>query len=430
MSMNSQDILDFLNKTHCVYQAAANTIAHLRQEGFCELEMGDRWRLAPGGKYFVSRNMSSVIAFKMGTLPVAEAGYRIAAVHLDSPALKLKLKGARDVFGCKQIPTEVYGGTINSTWLDRPLGIAGRIFVQENNSLVMKMLDIPCAAVIPNPAIHLARNINDGFSYNPQTHLTAILGQQTLKDFMAYAGNTSEIIDMDLFLYDSEDALLCGLDKSMVSASGLDNLASAIPALYALTGKEQSSSTQVVFFADNEEVGSTSPQGADSDYLKDTLERIILATGGCREDVFRSMAKSMLVSADAAHALHPNFPDKHDSNYAPLLNNGVVLKNNVSWRYCTTGASAAVFRCICEKNGVSLQDFSNRADMPCGSTVGPVLASKLGVPGVDIGIPLWAMHSIRETGGIIDMEDMFRIMSIFFYDDFKLNVEYVETANA
>ena len=333
---------------------------------------------------------------------------RLAASHLDCPMLRLKLNGFRKSHGVALVPAEIYGGPIVSTWFDRPLGIAGRLI--DSRSGDERTVDWKNAAVVPNLAIHLSKN--DGAAVNPQQHLNAIV---SLGEAPAFPDldDIGHFKDSELFLYDCSPAtLLCG--SALVNAPHLDNLSSAYPALQALLSSGQGPCLNVSFFADNEEIGSGTPFGADSSFLPDTLLRIVLASGGTQEDCFMAMSRSFLVSADAAHAVHPSYPDKHDPDYAPVLGGGVALKRNASWRYCTNGPSSAMFRRIAASAGARLQEFTNRADMPCGSTVGPAMAARLGLPGVDVGVPMLAMHSTRETCALSDISDMTDILAAFF----------------
>lgn len=420
---HANDFKDFLDKSPTCFHAASNIAGMLERNGFGRLNEKEHWKLVPSGKYYVERNGSSIIAFTMPCAATIPTSARIVTSHLDSPLLKLKLNGARLQNGCLIIPTEPYGGLIGQTWFDRPLSIAGRLCYRSPQGTVSTLINCEKCAVIPNLAIHLNRN--DKEQPNPQQHFNAII--TTGDTANALANKISEIAgievtsllnecvniaDSELYLCDSTPAAI--LNEKLINSSRLDNLSSAFPALLAICDAHQSNTLNVSFFADHEEIGSGTPYGAASAFLPDILMRIFLATGGNQEDYYVAMANSYLVSADAAHAIHPNYPEKHDDNYAPTMGAGIVLKMNASWRYCTTGSSAAAMREYADCAGIKMQSFTNRADMGCGSTVGPTTAARLGIVGADIGVAMLAMHSIRETAALSDVQDMVSLLLTFF----------------
>ena len=340
--------------------------------------------------------------------------FRMVAVHLDSPLLKLKLKGLeQSKASIYQIPVDVYGGPIISTWLDRPLGIAGLIC----DGIGTRLFNLPDTAVIPNAAIHFNRDINiKGTVYNPQNELNAIVGCDGFKGLESLGIPEDAADDSELFLYDSTKATVVGTEHDIINAPRLDNLLSAFAALEALPAKvaDDSQSMPLAFFADNEEVGSMTLQGADSNFLPCVLQRILRAFNGDHEDFCISMANSRMLSADAAHAEHPNYMKYYEPNYAPKMGQGIALKKNTKFRYASNGRDCAWFRTMCGKAGIPCQDFINRADMPCGSTVGATLSSALGVSCVDIGVPMLAMHSIRETAALNDVFGLQRVCETFW----------------
>ena len=402
------DLMAFIDASPTAFQATEQARCRLAAAGFRPLAEGDRWQLEPGGKYFVERGGSALLAFQLPSPCSAATGFRLLAAHTDSPGLKLKLPGGAEVGGLLMIPVEVYGGAILGSWLDRPLGIAGRAVLDTPAGLKVRLLalDEPLA-VIPNLALHLNREVNQGFAYNPRQHLSACLGQASPADFRRRldeaagcpAGTTARY---ELFLHDATPVQRGGLHRDLLHGPRLDNLTSCHAAIAALTTALAADTVGVVFLADSEEVGSVSAQGAASCFLRDILHRITLACGGDHEDCLRALARSRLLSMDSAHAVHPSYVDKYDSAATPVIGGGVAVKANASLRYCTSALSAERFAAMCRRDGIPCQSFTNRADLPCGSTIGPTCTALLGLEGLDVGTPILAMHSIRETAGILD----------------------------
>jgi aspartyl aminopeptidase len=432
MSERANDLLDFVNASPTAFHATKTIIERLSHVGFSELSEKESWKLVPGGKYFVRRNDSAVVAFVSGSRKPWESGFRAMGAHTDSPALRVKPKGEllKEVYSSVRV--EAYGGPILATWVDRELALAGRLFVREGGSVVSKLVNITRpVALVPNLAIHMNREINKGFEYNPHTHLAAIFAAS---DNPAKAGglfemialeagvNAADMVDADLYFYDATPGRLCGRDQDFVVAPRLDNLAMCHAIVCAMGSSQAPDHTPIAFFFDNEETGSCTYQGADSSFAGDVIERLVLAQGGGREEYLRALASSFLISADMAHALHPNYADKHDDKYAPLLNAGPVIKQNGNNRYATTAETAALFEGVCREAGVPVQRVINRADVPCGSTIGPMTSSALGIKTVDIGNPMWAMHSARETAGARDQELMIRALSHFCSNQCPLRV--------
>ncbi|MDD4537849.1 MAG: M18 family aminopeptidase [Lentisphaeria bacterium] len=412
-------LMAYLDASPTAYHATANARARLEQAGFTALDEGAAWSPQAGCGYFVERNQSALIAFRVGTGSLAADGFRLVAAHTDSPAPKLKWRGAAERSGVLRIPVESYGGMLQSTWFDRPLAIAGRIALKAADGGIRWQLVLSSRplAIIPSLAIHLNRDVNQGAAINVQQHLAALGGACSFADILKeLCGATpAELLDADLFLADCQPATLCGVNQDIISASRLDNLCSCQAALDALIAAPSAAATPVIFLADNEEVGSETAQGAASAFWRDTLERLCLTqSNGDRETIFRALSRSFLLSLDAAHAVHPNYEEKHDPAYAPVLNRGVVIKNNASFRYSSTAVSSALFRQLCRDQGIAHQDFINRSDQPCGSTVGPTCAARLGVKAVDVGIPLWAMHSSRESAGVKDQQALTEAVAAIF----------------
>ena len=404
----------FIDASPSVFHATKNVVDYLEQKGFTKLKENQPWSLKGGKGYFVTRNDSSIIAFVLPKKAKTQMPIRLVTSHLDSPAPRLKMRAIRESAGLTMLPIEIYGGTILNTWLDRPLGIAGRIFNHRTGAFTFFKREH--AAVIPNLAIHLNRKCNEGEALNPQCDMAAIIDDDSTDCSLPALLNMeeNEAIASELFLYDDTPAAIIGPSKSIINAPRLDNLTSAFAAMCAIADIQNTPEICISFFADNEEIGSRTPQGAESSFLKTIITRIMFALGGSLEDTYITLANSTFISADAAHALHPNHPEKHDPKYAPLMGYGVALKTNVSGRYCTTGPMLEKFIRLADENDIALQLFTNRADMPCGSTVGPTTAAELGMPGIDLGIPMLAMHSARETAALSDIHDLYELMRFYW----------------
>lgn len=426
----AQNLISFINASPTAFHATNSIKKTLSQSGFMELSEAESWKIVAGGKYFIQRNDSALVAFVCGSQRPWESGFRAMGAHTDSPALRVKPRAEllKEVYSSVRV--ETYGGPIVSTWLDRELALAGRIFTSENGFLSSKLVNISSPiAIVPNLAIHMNREVNKGFEYNAHNHLSAIFSASfetakpgTFFDLVASAANVSpaSIVDADLFFYDAAPAQLCGKDSTLVVSPRLDNLAMCHALMSALETANNPCHTAICFFFDNEETGSCTYQGADSSFAADILERLVLTQGGGREEYLRALARSFLISADMAHALHPNFSEKHDDKYAPLINAGPVIKQNGNNRYATTAETAAIFEGICRSVQVPVQRIINRSDVPCGSTIGPMTSAALGIKTVDIGNPMWAMHSARETAGTRDHELMIRALTYFCSNNCKL----------
>lgn len=420
----SRDLIDFIDSSPSAFQAVVNAKKMLKKEGFKELKEENHWKFKPGGIYFITRNDSSLVAFRVGTELPFEAGFSCIGAHTDSPSFKLKQHSEHLVAGLTVITTEMYGGPIISSWLDRDLGVAGRVVVKRKSGWKSESIVLAdVAATIPNPAIHLNREVNKGFEYNKQTQLKAVLSVKGVKpgtkNILSKAVakqcgvKMDEIGALDLYLFD-EQAGTISPDKRLVTVSRLDNLASCHGALKALIEAKPVAKTQVILLFDNEEIGSRTAMGADSPLMATLLERVVISSGGSREDFYRAIAKSILLSADGAHALHPSFKDKHDPDYAPLINGGPVIKQSATFRYATTAITTELFRQWADDAGVPIQYAINRSDMPSGSTIGPISSAGLGIATVDAGIPMLAMHSTRELTGAEDLVHFYMIMKTLF----------------
>jgi aspartyl aminopeptidase len=416
MGEYTDDLLEYLNASPTAFHAAKETKRRLLLTGFSELDERSSWRLEKGGLYFVTRQDASVVAFRVGRRDPVENGVRIAAAHTDSPGLRIKVDSENYRNGGLRTSVEVYGGPIMATWFDRELSVAGRVLIGNGGAMSARLFDsgVPCA-VIPNLAIHLNRQVNKGVELNAQNEMRAILSVSCaenevkgyLRRFLARElGVDPEAIgEYDLFLYPAEGARILGDARDMFMSGRIDNLGMCHAVLTALVETQGDDTVFGVLF-DSEEIGSMTWQGAHSSFLRDILQRVLLPERSDSESFFRALASSYLVSGDAAHAVHPNYPDKHDESFVPELNKGPVVKINAGQRYTTTAESSSLFIQMCRNLDIPVQKFIGRSDMPSGGTIGPITSSNLGIPSVDIGNPIWGMHSARETAGVKDQEHM------------------------
>jgi aspartyl aminopeptidase len=415
----AQDLVAYIDRGVTPFHAVDETIRRLEAAGFTRLDEREVWRLEPGRKIYLTRNGSSIIAAQIGRRSPAIAGFRIVGAHTDSPVLKLKPRAAYTKQGYRQIGVEIYGGVLLSTWLDRDLSIAGRVAVKSARGVKTVPVDLDAALLrIPNLAIHLNREVNnEGLRLNAQNHMPPIwaleaelLESDLLKRIAEKAGvDPQDVLDHDLSLYDHQKGAISGLDQSFVHTARLDNLASCYAATAALIESKDDAAelTRLIVLNDHEEVGSRSAIGAAGPFLKSALERIVEAHPERESQAMpRAMAASFFISADMAHAVHPNYSDRHEPQHMPLIGKGPVIKSNANQSYATDGESAAVFASYCKEAGFSPQSFVTRTDLGCGSTIGPITAAQLGVKTVDVGNPMLSMHSAREMAGVLDVELM------------------------
>ena len=395
----TEKLLEFISKSPTAFQAAEETRRRFLEEGFTELKEEERWELEKGGKYFVMRNHSAIIGF---SIPVNDCRrYHIIASHSDSPSFKIKENPEMSVNGAYvKLNVERYGGMICAPWFDRPLSVAGRIIVKENGKLVTRLVDVDRdLLMIPNLAIHMNREVNDGYKYNAQKDLLPLFGDIAAKDtFMktvaeAAGVKAEDILGHDLFLYNREKGSIWGANEEYVSIGRLDDLQCAFSSLKGFLAGEKQEYMGVHCVLDNEEVGSGTKQGAASTFLYDVLVRVNRALGGDYEDYLRYLAGSFMVSADNAHAVHPNYTEKADPVNRPYLNEGIVIKYSANQKYCTDGVSAAMFKDLCQQAEVPCQTFTNRSDILGGSTLGNISNTKVALNAVDIGLPQLALHS-------------------------------------
>lgn len=412
----SEGLLQYLNDSPTAYHAVENAAEILKKNNFQELKETLEWSLQKGGRYYVVKNQSGIIAFTVGDGDVASEGFRIIGAHTDSPNFKIK-PGPCTVTpdGYVKVNVEIYGGPILSTWFDRPLAVAGRLIVKEDGELKGKLIRIDKPVfMIPNLCVHFQRDVNEkSFSYNKQKDIFPLLslkendtekGDYILDLIQEETGvEKDNILDYELFLYEYQKGIFTGKNNEFISASRIDDLAMVYTGLSALVeSADRGNRYKVLAAFDNEEVGSNTAQGAHSGFLMHTMNRICKNLGFADETYFRAVANSTSISADSAHAVHPNYSDKHDPENRPVLGGGPVIKYSASQRYGTTAFSAAYFMDACERAGVPCQTFVNRNDIVGGSTIGPAISSLTTIPTVDMGTPILAMHSIREFGNVID----------------------------
>lgn len=409
----ARKLLDFINNSPTAYHAVDSAAKLLLEQGFTELKENTKWNLKKEGKYFLKKNNSAFIAFETGSGELKESGFKIICAHTDSPGFKIKPGNNIVKDGCIQLNTECYGGVILSSWFDRPLSVAGRLVVRHTPLRKEILVDYKKpVCIIPNLAIHFNREINDGYKYNKQTDTLPVVGiahngaegQDYFLNLIATEAKVEkkDILDYELFLYECGEGILMGAEEELISAPRLDNLWMVYAGLCGLFASGKSSSTKVLAAFDNEEIGSKTAEGADSAFLRSVLNRISICLGNDEEEFFITLANSTAVSADAAHAVNPNYSGKHDPINRPLLGKGPVIKYSATKRYGTTALSASLFSQICEEAEIPYQKFVNRSDVIGGSSVGPYISSTMSIPVVDVGAPMLAMHSIRELGTVKD----------------------------
>lgn len=416
----AEKLLKFIQKSPTAFQAVEEMSRKLRKEGFKELKEEKHWHLKPGENYYVTRNHSAIIAFGVPQKPAWK--FHIMASHSDSPALKIKENPEMEVEKAYiKLNVERYGGMLLAPWFDRPLSVAGRLIVRKDGEIQEKLVSVDKdLLVIPNLAIHMNREVNDGYKYNVQKDMLPLYsdydGKGSFMKLMAAEAGIEEkdILGHDLFLYDRTPGTVWGADEEFISAPRLDDIQCAFASLEGFLRGERKESIAVHCVLDNEEIGSGTKQGAASTFLKDTLRRINMGLGRTEEEYLMTMADSFMVSADNAHALHPNHTDKTDPINRPVLNGGIVIKYNANQKYCTDGISAAMFKDICDKAKVPYQTFVNRSDMAGGSTLGNISNTQVPMNTVDIGLAQLAMHSVYETAGTKDTENLIKAAAVLF----------------
>lgn len=412
MDRRIEELLGFLDKAHSVYHGVAELARMLEQAGYTCLSESRSWELVPGGKYYMTRGGSAVMAFRipMGT----PAGFMMSASHSDRPTFKVKENG--ELTGTyTRLAVEGYGGMLISTWLDRPLSIAGRVLVETENGIESRLLDIDQdLLMIPNVAIHMNRKANDGYSWNKAVDTLPLVGSAQMKGKLQETLEKAaggKILGHDLYLYNRQKASVWGLEQEYFSAEAIDDLECAWCCTQGFLNSGDGQAVPVLCVFDSEEVGSRSVQGAASDLLENLLSRICKARN---LDLQQMLSQSFMVSADNAHAVHPNHPEYADASNAPVMNGGVVLKFNAAQNYTTDGVSGALLRAVCKKADVPVQTYYNRADLPGGSTLGNISLGHVSVPTADIGLPQLAMHSSFETAGVRDALSLVELMTTYY----------------
>ncbi len=432
MSDRVADLLSFIDRSPTPYHAVAESASRLEAAGYARLEEGDPWSLSAGDRCYVVRAGGSLAAFEVGSEAPAEAGFRVVGAHTDSPNLRIKPEADVHAHGYHQLAVEPYGGVLLHTWLDRDLSVAGRVTLESGDGTETRLVDFARPLLrVPNLAIHLYREINsEGLKLNAQRHLAPLFG---LGDDGAFADllcaeiakegamvEREDVLAWDLMAYDCQLSTVSGAEGEFIHAPRLDNLASSHAGLSALTAAgEQGASpaTRVVVLYDHEEVGSRSTQGAGGTFLEDTLRRVANAAGGGADAMERAVSRSWLVSADMAHAIHPNYADRHEPGHRPKIGQGPVIKTNSNQAYATDAESAGFFSSLCGRVGVTPQNFVTRSDLGCGSTIGPISAARVGIRTVDVGNPMLSMHSCREMAGSGDVGPMIDVLVELFRGD-------------
>ncbi len=427
-----QQLLQFLVDSPTPFHATANLLQQFLDAGFTQLDEADDWQAVlestASTRYVITRNDSSLIAINLGTTrqSLVETGFRIVAAHTDSPCLKIKPNAQLSDKNYLQTAAEVYGGVLLNPWFDRDLSLAGRVsYLDDKGELKHTLVNFKRPiAVIPSLAIHLDREANTSRSINAQTDINPIwfTNNQMDKEEPDFSllllaqlnhqhnkANAKQILSYELSFYDTQEASLLGMDSDFMVGARLDNLLSCFIAAHSLLTSNQLSPAMVIF-SDHEEVGSTSIAGANGNFLTSVLRRLLQK----EENYYRCMGQSFLISADNAHALHPNYKDKHDPLHGPIINQGIVIKNNANQRYASNSIGQAFIKQLAEQVKIPLQQFVIRNDMSCGSTIGPIVANQTGINTLDLGLPTFAMHSIRETAGVADALNLHKLLIAYF----------------
>ena len=424
----SREVLNFIEHSPSCFHAVEQLSQMLDQAGYQRLKECDGWTLEQGGKYYVTRNGSSIIAFHVGQ-QLDNYHFQITASHSDSPSYKVKEKAElKGKGGYLQLNTEGYGGMICSSWLDRPLSLAGRVLVRQGNVVETRLLNIDRdLLLIPNVAIHMNRDVNSGMKYNQQVDMLPLFsagecGENSYYELIAQelGVKPEDVVGCDLYLYPRVAPSLWGAKEEFISSPRLDDLQCAYTSMKALGDSHNPHGVNVCCCFDNEEVGSGTKQGALSTFLRDVLQRVHAALGHAPEDYFRAVAKSFMVSCDNAHAVHPNHPEKTDGEHCVYMNQGIVVKFSANQKYTTDGISAAIFMQLCKDAQVPVQTFANRSDMAGGSTLGNLSTQQVSLHTVDVGLPQLAMHSTYETAGVKDSAYMVQALTAFYNTDLDI----------
>ena len=411
------DLRAFLDGSPSPHHAAHTVATRLLDAGFGELDLGDEWTDLPDAGFVLEGG--SIVAWRSPAGAAAVTPFRLAGAHTDSPCLRVKPRPDDGIVGWKQLNVEVYGGILNNSWLDRDLGIAGMLTMPDGSQ---QLVDVRRGvARVPQLAVHLDRGVNEGLKLDPQQHLRPVwgVGKPVAGEFATWIAEQAacdEPAFWDLCLYDVQPAAVLGADESLLASGRLDNQVSCWSAATALIAAEPDDAVAMIVLNDHEEVGSESRTGAAGPLLERVIERHVNARGGSRDEFLRALAASACVSADNAHAVHPNYIDRHDADHRPIVNAGPAIKINSNQRYATSPATATAFRRACDAAGVPCQLFVSRNNMPCGTTIGPITATRLGIATVDVGVPQLSMHSARELCGVDDPPALMQALVSLFND--------------
>lgn len=426
---NAYSLLDFLDNSPCNFFATATIQRYLDDNGFQELKQSERWNLEKGGKYYVKKNDTAIFGFVIGETPLDQSGFNMISAHSDSPCFRIKPNPEMLADGVLKLNTEVYGGPILYTWFDRSLSLAGRVIVRNPQNParpITRLIDFASPVlIIPHLAIHFNRNVNAGNPLSKQKDMlpiAAIVSDSMSKNNFLIdqikerleIADSKDILDFDLMLYNCQKSQLVGFNKEFICSGRIDDLSMAHAALSALLNSDNPATTKVMAIFDNEETGSGTKQGAASPVLASILHRVSTCMGLDDEGFYQALSRSFLVSADNAHAAHPNYPEKYDPTNHPKMGGGPVIKINANCKYMTDAHSSAIFKEVCHAANVPYQYFVNHSDVAGGSTLGNILTSQIDIDGVDVGNPIWAMHSAMETGSIADHEYAIQAFIEFF----------------
>ncbi|MFP4461775.1 MAG: M18 family aminopeptidase [Thermotogota bacterium] len=421
------ELISFIEKSPSRFHAIETAKLILKGAGFQPLDIKEKWELKSGGKYYTTKNDSSMAVFIVGMESQGKRSFKIIGSHTDSPAIRIKPNPEMRVGkSYLKLNTEVYGGPILYSWFDRPLGLAGRvaIFDDKTGKIRSKSLILEeVKTIIPSIAIHMNREVNTGFKVDKQKDMLPFFCsmEETMKAFNLTKMiaeqlkiKQEQVLDFEMYLYDIAQGQIIGADNDLMSCSQMDDLAMVYASLKAILEARSGDSTKLAIFFDNEEIGSKTMQGADSPLLSSILERISIGMGQDREAYLRSLENSFVISSDMAHALHPNAQEKHDPTTQPVMNGGPVIKISTNFRYTSDSESSAYFESICKQANVPVQRFVNHSNERGGSTIAPITAGRLGIPSVDIGNPMLAMHSIKELCGVKDHHDLIQVFKQFY----------------
>lgn len=430
---DNKELLHFLEKSKTQFHAIYEIKQILDTNNYVELKEQDRWDLKKGGKYYTTRNGSAIIAFQVGE-QIDDLHFQVSAAHSDSPTWKVKEHAQLKAGPYVQLNTEGYGGMLIAPWFDRPLSLAGRVLVKEGNKVVSKLVDIDRdLLIIPNVAIHLNREANNGYKYNNQIDLMPLLAMDNKDDAMylkmiaqAAGVKVEDVVSHDMYLYNRTKPTTFGYDNEFIASGKIDNLQSAFTTLQGFIAGKNDQAINVYSVFDNEEVGSATRMGAGGTLLYDVLQRVVTNLGYTSEDYYQAVAKSFMLSVDNGHAIHPNHPELSDKTNHPVLNGGVVIKYNANQKYTTDGLSAAAFMSLCKENNIPYQPYANRSDMPGGSTLGSISSTNVGMLAVDLGLAQLAMHSSYESAGAKDPQHMIDACKAFFSTNMIVSDEGVQ----